>query len=80
MYTAQSVYGATPQAPSLVVADQPLVATSTDGMATGMRGLVVPDNPLFWFGAFLLATFGFAGVAGSARLGAARVSGQLGKA
>lgn len=78
MYDAVSLYGATPQAPSMQ-ADEPMVPASTDDVASGVAGLMDPNNPLTWFGVFLLATVGFAGIAGSARLGAARVSASLGK-
>jgi hypothetical protein len=78
MFTAQDLYGATPQAPSLGVqaATEPL-ATGTDGLG-GWRTIVDPRNPLAWFGVFLLATVGFASVAGSARIGTAKVTASLG--
>jgi hypothetical protein len=54
-------------------------ALGTDVTSTSARWLVSPQNPLFWFGALLLVTVGAAGVAGSVRLGPARVSGSVGK-
>ena len=78
MYTAQSVYGATPQAPSLVGA--PTQSMALDDMRTGWRGLVDPNNPLMWFGVVLLVTVGAAGVAGSVRLGRAKLAAELDRA
>jgi hypothetical protein len=78
MFTASSVYGQAPASPSYGV------AAPTQGMATvsdfsdGWRGLCDPRNPLLWLGGFLLATVGLAGVAGSVRLGKAKVSAQVG--
>lgn len=46
----------------------------------GLAGLVSPRNPLMWLGVILLATVGAAGLAGSVRLGPARLSGSVGKA
>lgn len=37
------------------------------------------DNPLVWFGAFLLVTVGAASVAGSVRVGKIKVSASAGK-
>lgn len=79
MYDAQTVYGATPQAPSLAVVDRPTIGVVTDDVKAGAAGMVDPRNPLFWFGVVLLATVGAAGVAGSARLGPARVAASIGK-
>lgn len=79
MFDATTLYGAAPQAPSMT-ADQPMVGASTDDVRTGFKGILDPNNPLTWFGVFLAATVGFAGIAGSARIGAARVSANLGKA
>jgi hypothetical protein len=79
VFTAASVYGATPQAPSYGVA-APTQAMATDDIATGWRGLLDPANPLFWFGVVLLVTFGAAGAAGSVRLGRAKLSGSVDQA
>lgn len=78
MYTAASAYGATTQMPSYGVAAD-TQAMGTDDIETGIRGLVDPTNPLVWFGVFLLITVGAAGVAGSVRLGRAKVSAELGQ-
>lgn len=75
---AQSVYGVTPQSPSWGAAS-PTQAMGTDVTnAHGWKGLVDPDNPLMWFGLILLVTAGAAGVAGSVRLGPAKLSGSVG--
>jgi len=79
VYDAQSIYGATPQAPSYGVA-APTQAMGTDDIRTGWRGLVDPNNPLMWFGVILLVTVGAAGVAGSVRLGRARLGVDLDRA
>lgn len=78
-FDAQSLYGATPQAPSYGVA-APTQAMGTDDIAAGWKGLVDPNNPLFWFGAILLVTVGAVGVAGSVRLGRARVAASIDEA
>lgn len=73
-YTAQSLYGVTPQAPSYGQVAAPTQHMATDDIASGWRGLVDPRNPLMWVGVVLLITVGAAGVAGSVRLGRARLS------
>lgn len=78
MYSAQSLYGATPQAPSYGVA-APTQTMATDDIASGVRGLIDPNNPLVWFGAILLVTVGAAGIAGSVRLGRAKLSASIDK-
>jgi hypothetical protein len=70
VFTAQSLYGSTPQAPSYGIA-APTQAMATDDIRAGWRGLVDPNNPLAWFGAILLLTT-IAGVGASIRLGKAR--------
>jgi hypothetical protein len=45
----------------------------------GFKGLLHPDNPLFWFGLVLGATFGLVGVSGSARVFKGKASASLGK-
>lgn len=79
-FTASSLYGATPQAPSYGVTTPPTQAMAPDDIANGWRGLVDPHNPLLWFGAILAVTVGLIGVAGSVRLAGARVSGSIGSA
>lgn len=78
MFTASSLYGATPQAPSYGVA-APTQTMGTDDITSGVKGLVDPNNPLVWFGGLLLVTVGFAAAAGSVRLGKAKISASIGK-
>lgn len=80
MFDAQSLYGASPQAPSFSAPAPVTQAMSTGDLPTGLAGLCHPDNPLFWFGAVLAVTLGAVGVAGSVRLGRAKVSASLDKA
>lgn len=75
-FSASSLYGTTPQAPSYGIA-APTQHMGTDDIASGVRGLFDPNNPLLWFGAVLLVTVGAAGVAGSVRLGNAKLSASL---
>lgn len=78
MYNVQSVYGMTPQAPAWGVA-APTAHMGTDDMANGFRALIDPHNPLFWLGGIIAVTVGFAGLAGSARVGRFRVAASAGK-
>jgi len=82
MFTANSLYGATPQAPSYAAnGGAPTQAMAyTDDIASGVRGLVDPNNPLFWAGLVLIVTLGAAGAAGSVRLGKAKLSASIDKA
>lgn len=73
MYSAQSVYGVQPQMPSIGIAT-PTQHMATDHLKGGIRGLVDPANPLAWFAALVLVTIGAAGVAGSVRLGPAKLA------
>jgi CHASE1-domain containing sensor protein len=50
----------------------------TDDIASGVRGLIDPNNPLVWFGGILLITVGAAGFASSVRLGKAKASINVG--
>lgn len=80
MFTAGSLYGATPQAPSYAPTAAPTQAMAyTDDIASGFRGLVDPNNPLFWLGLVLAVTLGAAGAAGSVRLGRAKLSASIDK-
>lgn len=78
MFTAQSLYGTQPQVPSagLAPATEPMGVSRDD--RGSVRALVDLDNPLVWFGAFLLVTVGAVGVSGSARLGRAKVAASVG--
>lgn len=80
MYDAASVYGATAQAPSLVGPAAPTQRMGTDTIMNGWKGLLHPDNPLFWLGVVLAVTVGAIGVSGSVRLGKAKVAASLDKA
>lgn len=76
---ASEIYGT---APTVIatgsVADTAMSAT--DGVVRGgWKTLVDPHNPLVWFAGILLITVGAAGVAGSVKLGPAKVGGSLGK-
>jgi len=77
---AANLYGCTPQAPSWgsVAAPTEAMGSVEYGMDGGLKTLINPHNPVFWFGVLLLATVGFAGVAGSARIGPAKVSAAIG--
>lgn len=79
-FTAATIYGCTSPEPQVST-----VGTETAHMAPGafpatMSGLVNPRNPLAWLALLALATVGAAGLAGSVRLGPARISGSVGKA
>jgi hypothetical protein len=78
MYTAQSMYGATPQVPSQVAS--PLEGAMADDMGgNSWQTLINPRNPLFVFGLVLAVTLGAVGVAGAGRVGPVRASGSVGK-
>lgn len=79
MYTAASVYGTQPQMPSMGIA-APTQQMATDALKGGIRGLIDPQNPLFWLGAIGATWFGLIGVAGSVRLGRAKVSASVDQA
>jgi hypothetical protein len=80
MFTAESVYGTTPQIPSAIAT--PIEAAASIDLVGGnginIRDLVDPRNPLVIFGVILAITFGAVGVAGSARIGGAKASGKIG--
>jgi hypothetical protein len=78
-FTAESVYGMGPSTLTTAGLAAPTETMGVDDGPTGVRSLIDPKNPLVWFGGFLLATAGFAGIAGSVRLGPARLSGSVGK-
>jgi len=79
MFTASSIYGAQPQAPSAGVAGvlEPMGITSDD--QGGVQALVNPRNPLVAFGVLLLLTAGLIGASGSVRLGKATFRASAGK-
>lgn len=79
MFSVQEQIGLRPIAPAtgggnVATATQSAALTEDDTM--GRFGL---DNPLVWFGAFLLVTVGAASVAGSVRVGKVKVSAAAGK-
>lgn len=76
MYASQ-IYGTQPQIPAagLQAVTEPMGISRDDN---GWRNLIDPHNGIFWFGVFLLATVGAAGVSGSARIGPARASAGIG--
>jgi hypothetical protein len=75
-FSAQSIYGMSPQAPNYGVAP-PTQQMATDGIATGIKGLFDPSNPLLWFGVLAGVTL-LAGAGASFRLGPARASASVG--
>lgn len=80
MFTAQDMYGLQPQAPAYATGGYSHTQTMmTTDIPDGVRGLLHPNNPLMWFGVILLVTVGAAGVAGSVRLGQAKLSASLDK-
>jgi hypothetical protein len=78
-FSAEALFGATPVSPSMGTA-APTQVMGVDASDGGAGWLISPHNPLVWFGLFLLATVGAAGVAGSVRLGPAKIGGSVGKA
>lgn len=78
-WDAQSLYGMGAGVPAADTGTSQANPVAHD-WAPGVRGLVDPRNPLMWFGVILLATVGAAGIAGSVRLGPAKLSGQVGSA
>jgi len=75
--TAATLYGTAPQGPAYGTM-APTQVMGTDTLATGARALIDPNNPLMWFGAFLLFTLGAAAVSGNVRLGKAKLSASVG--
>lgn len=76
-FFAANIYGTAPVAIPAVA--PPASASSTDDHPGGWKGLFNPNNPLMWFGGILLVTVGAAGLAGSVRLGPAKLAGSIGK-
>lgn len=75
---ASDLFGIRAQAPSYGTA-APTQGMGVDLHAGGWRALVDPGNPLVVFGVVLLVTVGAAGMAGSVRLGRAKLSASLDK-
>lgn len=69
---------------------RPVSAPGEAGLAAGTSRVALSDddplqwysprNPLMWVGGLLAVTFGLASVAGSVKLGRAKVSASVGKA
>ena len=78
-FTAESIYGMQPSVMTTAGLAAPTETMAVEDGSSGWKQLLDPHNPLLWFGGFLLATAGFAGIAGSVRVGPARVSGSVGK-
>ncbi len=78
MFTAADIYGLAPAAPQYGVNSAPTQHMATSDIANGWRGLVDPNNPLLWAGAFLLATFGLIAVSGAVRVGKVTASASVG--
>lgn len=74
-----SRYGIMPQA-APVAGGSETAYMAPSPVPSGLTGLVNPRNPLAWLLLIGLATVGAAGVAGSVRLGPAKLSGAMGKA
>ena len=75
---AKDLFGVGAQTPSYGIA-APTQGMGVDLHAAGWRALLDPHNPLLWFGAVLAVTVGAAGLAGSVRLGRAKLSASLDK-
>ena len=76
-----SFYGASPQAPTNggAAPASARMSVGSDDMG-GLREMLNPHNPLFWLGAIAAVAVGFAGIAGSARVGPVKVAGAVGSA
>jgi hypothetical protein len=78
-FDSQSMYGTAPQMPNLRVVENGMQQVTSDDIGGGWQSLVNPKNPLLWVGGLLAVTIGLVGVAGSVRLGGAKVSASVGK-
>jgi hypothetical protein len=75
---ATDIYGTTSaQTPSYGPGSPIQHAGFSGDIPTGWKGLVNPANPLMWFGVVLAVTVGLAGLAGSVRLGRAKLSASI---
>ncbi|MCU1449331.1 MAG: hypothetical protein JWP02_1501 [Acidimicrobiales bacterium] len=78
--TASNLLGMTREVPaSAQTSSAPSLARSAGPSKTGNESPLHVDNPLFWFGALALVTFGLVAVSTSVRLGPGRASVSLGK-
>lgn len=76
---ATEIYGTAPVYQPAVQPQTAVSATDHTSQTSGWRSLVDPRNPIVWFGVVLLVTVGAAGVAGSVRLGPAKLGAAVGK-
>jgi hypothetical protein len=76
--TSAEIYGTAPTFIGAVTPDTAMSAT--DSAQRGLRALVDPNNPMLWFLGIVLVTVGAAGVAGTVRLGPAKIGANLGEA
>lgn len=75
--TAASIYGTAPTFIGAVVPDTAMSAT--DSARRGIKAFTDPQSPVLWLALVVLVTVGAAGVAGSVKLGPAKVGGAIGK-
>jgi hypothetical protein len=82
MWTAEDTYGVVHPGVAFAATEptQLMGGGAEHTGSTGLRTLVDPNNPLVWFAGLLLVTVGAAGIAGSVRLGPAKVGASVGKA
>lgn len=79
MFTAATLYGAQPQAPSAGAASAIEPAAIGRDDKGGAAALIDPKNPLVLFGGILAVTLGLIGVSGSVRLGKASFKASVDK-
>lgn len=80
-FSAKGLYGVPQQAPGSAHLDNaPGVATIAGPSPSSGAAWFSPEHPLFVFGVLLAAAAGLIGIAGSARVGPAKGSVNLGKA
>ena len=75
--TAAYIYGTAPTFIPAVAPDTALSAT--DSARRGLKAFTDPQNPVTWLVGLVLVTIGFAGIAGSVKLGPAKLGGSIGK-
>lgn len=77
-FSASKLYGIAGQGATYGVA-APIQHMASDDYDIGWRTLLDPHNPIFWFGVVLACTLGAVGVAGSVKLGPAKLTAAVGK-
>ncbi len=80
MVHGSALYGFMPSTVGLGAGADLRPASTAPGFTGTAKDLVSPNNPLFWAGAILLVTVGAAGVAGSVRVGKAKLQASLDEA